>query len=762
MVETVEKSFEDFFLSEEMLKALRTVGYKRPTPVQAESIPLILAGIDLIVQSHTGSGKTAAFAVPATDMLEANPGRIEVLVLAPTRELAKQSAAEFERLGQYKELSATAIYGGASYETQLEALKTAQIVTATPGRLLDLAKRGDIDLSTLRIFCLDEADEMLSMGFREELNAIVDFLPKERQSLLFSATVNSEIQALAKGMLYYPEYISLSGDQVAAAAVTHLYYRVAGMGRKRDLVRVIQFERPDSAIIFCNTRNDTFEVTEYLQQAGYRAKVLNGDLPQNQREATLAELRNGTVDFIVATDVAARGIDITDLTHVINYTLPSSAETYVHRTGRTGRAGKKGRAITLLAPAEMATHFDIMSLYDIEIEQRQLPTDKEVQQAQAVDRLDSLVSDVMAMKDVSGEATLALATTLLSAHAENPGAEPELDSVLAKLLALADMVLRDPKIADIVTGRAPLVAPAKAEPKKDAAEKAAPAKTPEAVEPKEEAAPAKAPTPEASESGRSKRRSNRKSRSKSSSSSRRSSKAHAETKSETKTEAKTETESNEPRRRRRRRSRGAKTTTPSSSSVSTVTPEVDTPEEPSASKRRSTGARRRQPVEDAEESRGNRSRRRKRSSGGSKSSKSSKRSRGSKSSKSSRGSKSSKRSRGSRSSKSTRDNKRSRGNKRSRRNERSSGSAASTASTPTFDTSKMYLNVGRDHVEDSKELLEMICYMSGFDTEDFADISVQSSYSFVQVRQSYFYDIINAINNQEWKGVSISAEPARK
>src|SRR5690554_2281472 len=688
MVETVEKSFEDFFLSEEMLKALRTVGYERPTPVQAESIPLILAGIDLIVQSHTGSGKTAAFAVPATDMLQPNPGRVEVLVLAPTRELAKQSASEFERLGQYKELSATAIYGGASYETQLEALKTAQIVTATPGRLLDLAKRGDIDLSKLRIFCLDEADEMLSMGFREELNGIVDFLPQERQSLLFSATVNSEIQALAKGMLYYPEYISLSGDQVAAAAVTHLYYRVPGMGRKRDLVRVLKYERPDSAIIFCNTRNDTFEVTEYLQKSGYRAKVLNGDLPQSQREATLAELRNGTVDFIVATDVAARGIDITDLSHVINYTLPSSAETYVHRTGRTGRAGKKGRAISLLAPAEMATHFDIMSLYDIEIEQRQLPSETEVLQVQTADRLVTLAADIMKIENISGDPTLELAGELLAAHAAGSQTEPALKPLLAKLLALADRVLRDPKLEDIVTGRAPILATQKDAPKKKEAPEKARVEEVVAEAPRSSAPVAVAPTPESEDDPRKKRRPPRKSTSSDATLQRPAAAAPTEV---------VAAEPAEPTRRRRRRSASAE--------VEESTPDAPVSQKPSSAKRRSSGARRRAPEEDGNAS--GTSRRSKRRTSTSKSTRGSKSSRGSKStrgSKSSRGSKSR-----------TRDEKQSqseRTSRRSRRDERSQGDAQPSAK-PAFDTSKMYINIGRDPVEGPKELLDMNCYMSG-------------------------------------------------
>lgn len=692
MVETVDKSFEDFFLSEEMLKALKKVGYKQPTPVQSESIPLILAGIDLIVQSQTGSGKTAAFAVPTIELIEPEPGRIEVLVLSPTRELAKQSANEFERLGQYKELAACAIYGGSSYEEQYKALETAQIVCATPGRLLDLANRGNIDLSKLRIFCLDEADEMLSMGFREELNAIVEFLPEERQSLLFSATVNEDIKSLARGMLYYPEYISLSGDQVAAEAVTHVYYRVKGMGRQHDLLRVLEFERPDSAIIFCNTKGNTFLVTEYLQKRGYRAKVLNGDLPQKQREATLAQLRGGELDYIVATDVAARGIDITGLSHVINYELPSSAESYVHRTGRTGRAGKTGRAISLVAPADMATHFDIMAIYDIDITQRTMPSEEEVLEQQADERLKSLISRVLDFKDVAlaSEQTRELAGALL----EDKAAEaPDLEELLAKLLGLADRVLRDDALVDIIAGRAKAAPAAPSAPEAKRAEKK--------EEPREEARAKKErdEAPEDQRRGRRKRRSSGRRRP--------DAKRHEEaTAQQEKAEDKT-------------------------AEASEAEP-AEVPATPEASE---APRRRRRRHSQAEDERAESAEERSSSRGGRRRRKSSRRS-----------------------------SKRRSSSQRSTRRESKGRStkSAEPAKAPSFRTSKMYMNVGRDHVENNEELVEMICYMSGFSPEDFGEVSVQSSYSFVQVRDEYFYDIISAMNNQEWKGVSLSAEPARK
>ncbi|MFP4598533.1 MAG: DEAD/DEAH box helicase [Persicimonas sp.] len=681
MVKNSEKSFDDFYLSDEMLKALDTIGYKKPTPVQVESIPLILAGIDLIVQSQTGSGKTAAFAIPTTEMLEPHPGRVEVLVLAPTRELAKQVCQEFENLSQYKELSATAIYGGASYEKQFEALETAQIVSATPGRLLDLAKRGAIDLSNLRILCLDEADEMLSMGFREELNAIVDFLPEERQSLLFSATVNEEIKALAKGILYYPEYISLSGDQVAAEKVEHIYYRIRGVGRKRDLLRVLEYENPESALIFCNTRNDTFTVTEFLKRHDYRAEVLNGDLPQKQREATLGALREGKVDFIVATDVAARGIDITDLSHVFNYTLPSSAEIYIHRTGRTGRAGKSGRAVSLVSPAEMATHFDIVRMYDIDIDSRELPEAEKIIEAKQGSRLERLTKRVNSLEHIPYGGKMELAKELL----EDEDVSEDRLKMLARLLALGETVIEDSAKLDVLTGKATLKSTPASAPTPEARRKPAA----EQEEAQEQVTPQKeAPRKEAR-------------------------KKPAPKKAEKREAARATADTGGGSSRRRRRSRGA-------------------------SKRKS-GASKRTSRGDKKTSRSSRSdsKRRSRSKG-----KSAKRRRSGKS-------KGSQRSNG---------GQKSTGGQKSNASQRSNGRQAQ----PDFSTKKMYMNVGRDHFDDEKGLLDMICFMSGFAPEDFGEVSVQSSYSFVHVREDYFYDIIRALNNQEWNDVSLTAEPARK
>ncbi len=360
-----------------MQQALHTVGYVEPTPVQEACIPLILAGIDLIVQSQTGTGKTAAFAIPIAEMLDGGSG-VECVVLTPTRELAKQVALEFERLAQYKSVEATAVYGGVGMEPQIQAMRRAQVVVATPGRLLDHLRQGHLDFKRLKLFVLDEADEMLSMGFEKELNAIVDYLPKAKQSLLFSATVGEDIKRLAGHFLTCPEYVSLSSDGVAAASVEHIYFAVTGRQHFRDLEALIELYEPDSALIFCNTRDDTVMVHRNLVRQGHKAEIINGDLPQKERERALDAVKDGRVRFLVATDVAARGIDISVLPYVINYTMPDSADVYVHRTGRTGRAGRQGIALTLLLPQQIGTYYQLKTIYKLELVERSIPTREEI------------------------------------------------------------------------------------------------------------------------------------------------------------------------------------------------------------------------------------------------------------------------------------------------------------------------------------------------------------------------------------------------
>ena len=386
-----ELTFSAMNLSAPILKAIEEIGWDTPTPCQFQSFGPATAGRDLIVQSRTGTGKTAAFGLPLVNSRVSEEPKVQALILAPTRELALQSAREISRLGQYRNISTTAVYGGAPIEKQVRALADgAQIVSGTPGRVLDHLKRGTLNPEGLQVLVLDEADEMLSMGFAKELHAIMDMLPKERQTLLYSATVDGPVQRMGERHMTNPVHLQLSGDAVGALGVTHYVYMVTGAGRARDLVKIIENEDPESAIVFCNTKAETEQVAAYLQQAGYSAAWLNGDLAQSDRERVMKSTRDGELRFLVATDVAARGIDISHVTHVINFALPINIEQYVHRTGRTGRAGRTGTAMSLVAPQELGTLYYLRLQYSIFPIERSLPSAGEEKTRQEMDRVDML------------------------------------------------------------------------------------------------------------------------------------------------------------------------------------------------------------------------------------------------------------------------------------------------------------------------------------------------------------------------------------
>ena len=382
------QTFEELGLSKEVLTALKDMGWDTPTPVQRDSYPLAIAGHDIIVQSRTGTGKTGAFGIPLVDKLITEEGDEQALVLAPTRELALQSAAEIEKLGAYRKIDTVAVYGGASMDQQVRALeKGARVISGTPGRVLDHLKRGTMDASKLRFLVLDEADEMLSMGFAKELHAIIERLPKKRQTLLFSATVDRAIKRVAEKHMHDPQFLGLSGDHVGALGIEHFVYMVSGVGRVANLITVLETEDPESALIFCNTKAETEEVSAALQRAGFNAEWLNGDRPQKEREEVLGRVRREEIRFLVATDVAARGIDVSHLTHVINFSLPENVEQYVHRTGRTGRAGRTGTAITLVGPTELGILYYLRLQYRIFPVERTLPSEGEERTRQEADRI---------------------------------------------------------------------------------------------------------------------------------------------------------------------------------------------------------------------------------------------------------------------------------------------------------------------------------------------------------------------------------------
>jgi ATP-dependent RNA helicase DeaD len=340
-------------LGEESLKAIASLGYVTPTPIQDQSVAVLLAGHDVIAQAPTGTGKTAAYGLPIVERLDEDQLQPQALIIVPTRELAIQVSEALHLLGQYREIVTLPIYGGQPYERQLRALaRGVQVVTGTPGRLLDQLGRKTLDLSSVRMVVLDEADEMLSMGFIEDIEAILSQLPKEHQSALFSATIPQRIARLAEQYMHDPLRVSVSPREAVAPQVRQVYYEVPGHAKPEALARVLDLEQPDSAIVFVRTRRDADAVSEQLNGLGYLAQAIHGDINQTQRERVLDRFRKGHTQLLVATDVAARGLDIPDVSHIINYDLPMDAEGYVHRIGRTGRAGREGEALTLVTPRE--------------------------------------------------------------------------------------------------------------------------------------------------------------------------------------------------------------------------------------------------------------------------------------------------------------------------------------------------------------------------------------------------------------------------
>jgi ATP-dependent RNA helicase DeaD len=350
-------TFEDLGLRPELLAALTALGYEEPTPIQAEAIPPLVEGRDLLGQAATGTGKTAAFSLPVLQRLGAERGRAPAaLVLVPTRELAVQVSEALHKYGRDLGARVLPVYGGAPIVRQLRSLEAGiDVVVATPGRALDLVQRGSLQLGQVRTVVLDEADEMLDMGFAEDLDAILEETPESRQTVLFSATMPRRLDALARRHLRDPVRIALGRERTEpgeAPRVTQTAYVVPRAAKAAALGRILDVESPTAAIVFCRTREEVDSLTETLNGRGYRAEALHGGMSQEQRDRVMGRLRGGTADLLVATDVAARGLDIDQLTHVVNYDVPSAPEAYVHRIGRVGRAGREGVAITLAEPRE--------------------------------------------------------------------------------------------------------------------------------------------------------------------------------------------------------------------------------------------------------------------------------------------------------------------------------------------------------------------------------------------------------------------------
>ncbi len=418
-------TFDAMPLTSDVRKAIDDLGYTHPTPVQRAVFEFAAKGRDMVVQARTGTGKTAAFGLPLIDtVVKVNKPAVQAMILCPTRELALQITRELSAIAKHRGTKVVAVYGGAPMGKQIEQLKDgAQILVGTPGRVLDHLRRGTLDTQACKAFVLDESDEMLSMGFLPQISEIWSYLPEQRQVLLFSATLPPDVKRVAETRLKNPEYVTLSGDNIGALSIQHFVYMTM-TDKLAELIAVIETENPESAIIFSNTRDDTKRVAAGLQAQGYQADWLNADLSQNEREAVMAATRKGELRFLVCTDVAARGIDISHLTHVINFDFPESAESYVHRTGRTGRAGRTGTAISLIAPGNIGGLYLLRLTYKIRPIERHLPSARERKTRAEADLVQMFVESA-ATRSIHAE-DLALARRLVTHEAG--------DRVIATLL----------------------------------------------------------------------------------------------------------------------------------------------------------------------------------------------------------------------------------------------------------------------------------------------------------------------------------------
>jgi ATP-dependent RNA helicase DeaD len=388
-------------LSEPLAAAVERAGWPELMPVQARAIPYLLAGRNMMIQARTGSGKTGAFLLPMVERLDPSKDRCQALILVPTRELARQVWNEAQTICSGVGLRTVAVYGGVGYGSQIEALKQgAHIVVGTPGRVLDHLLKRTLSLEHLKMLIFDEADRMLSMGFYEDMQAVQRYLPdRPINTCMFSATFPSYVLRTARQFMDDPEFVSLSRDHVHVTETEHVVYKVPDRSRERALVRLLEVENPGSAIIFCNTKVNVHFVSVVLQRFGYDADELSADLAQNERERVLERVRKGTLRYLVATDVAARGIDIPDLSHVIQYEMPEDPESYVHRAGRTGRAGAAGVAITFVNGIADKLALDrISKRFGVSFEERELPSEADLE-AVVAERVTALLEARLRERD---------------------------------------------------------------------------------------------------------------------------------------------------------------------------------------------------------------------------------------------------------------------------------------------------------------------------------------------------------------------------
>ena len=464
-------SFRELALSEPVLQALADVGYESPSPIQAATIPVLLSGVDMLGQAQTGTGKTAAFALPALTKIDLSLREPQVLVLVPTRELALQVAEAFQRYAAHlKGFHVLPIYGGQSYQPQLNALRRGvHVVVGTPGRVIDHMDRGTLKLSGLTLLVLDEADEMLQMGFLDAVESILVKTPPGRQVALFSATLAAPIRRIAQKHLRSPVEVTIKSKTSTATNIRQRYWVVSGVHKLDALTRILEAETFDGMLVFTRTKQSTVELAEKFEARGFAAAPLNGDIPQPLRERTVARLKSGQIDILVATDVAARGLDVERIGHVVNYDVPYDTESYVHRIGRTGRAGRKGEAILFIAPRERNMLRAIERATRQTIEQMNLPSVDAVN-AQRIAKFKQRVTETMAKADIGA----------YRAMVEQMEAESG--------IALLDIAAA---LASLAQGPTPLLLAAKPEPQKLAGGERDEPRPPRGTEPRPDRPPRK-------------------------------------------------------------------------------------------------------------------------------------------------------------------------------------------------------------------------------------------------------------------------------
>jgi ATP-dependent RNA helicase DeaD len=399
--------FEEMQLSEEIKKAVKTMGFEEASPIQSQAIPLLMEGKDIIGQAQTGTGKTAAFGIPILEKVNTDDKSVQALILCPTRELSIQVSQEISKLGKFKKgLNILPVYGGQPIDRQIKALKKGvQIVVGTPGRVIDHINRRTLKLGGLSMMILDEADEMFDMGFRDDIELVINKIPEERQTIFFSATMPPEIRRFAERYQTNPEFIKVVHKEMTVPRVEQAYFDLKQHMKTEILSRLIDINNPKLTIVFCNTKRKVDELAGELQSRGYSVDALHGDLKQNQRDNVMGKFRKGTIDILVATDVAARGLDVDDVDMVINYDIPQDEEYYVHRIGRTARAGRDGAAFSFVSGREIYKLKDIQKYTKTKIERRDLPTLKDIKE-QHTDTILGKIREAIESEDLAKHSSM--------------------------------------------------------------------------------------------------------------------------------------------------------------------------------------------------------------------------------------------------------------------------------------------------------------------------------------------------------------------